>query len=106
MWLSASDRAQKPLPPEETPLSAFPNPFNSAVSIRFHLPETQEVELTVYNMAGQVVKVLEQTPLPAGWHDRSWQGEDLAGREVASGIYLYRLKTAGRVHDGKIALVR
>ena len=87
-------------------VSASPNPFNSTVSIRFHLPEEQEVRLTVYNMAGQLVKILESNRLPSGWHERSWHGDDLRGREVASGIYPYRLKTAGRVHDGKIVLVR
>ncbi len=84
----------------------FPNPFNSSTVIRFELPESGEVELAVFNLAGQQVAALVQGPREAGNYTLRWDGRDERGKELASGVYLYRLRVGERVDTRKLVLVR
>jgi hypothetical protein len=84
----------------------FPNPFNSETVIRFELPENGEVELAVYNLAGQRVAALIQGQREAGSYTLRWDGRDERGRELASGVYLYRLWTGENVETRKLLLLR
>jgi hypothetical protein len=82
-----------------------PNPFNPVTVIRYELPEPSAVSLAIYDAAGRLVRELvggdEQA---AGSHAVSWHGRDDGGREVASGVYLYRL-TAGNVSETLTAVL-
>ena len=71
----------------------YPNPFNSGTVIRFALPVGGHVELSIYNLAGQQVATLAQGAREAGTYTVRWDGQDDTGRELASGVYLYRLQT-------------
>jgi hypothetical protein len=84
----------------------FPNPFNSETVIRFALPESEEVELAVYNLAGQQVAALVQGVREAGSYTVRWDGRDEQERELASGIYLYRLRAGERMETRKLVLLR
>ena len=84
----------------------FPNPFNSDTVIRFALPATGEVELTVYNLVGQSVAKLVEGMREAGTYRIDWDGKDDRGRGLASGMYLYRLRSAAQVETRKLVLVR
>ena len=69
-----------------------PNPFNPNTSIAYGLPEPARVTCVLYDMLGRrVTTLLPQGLLQAGYHRVSWNGRDEAGRDVGSGIYLYRL---------------
>ncbi|MFH1336540.1 MAG: T9SS type A sorting domain-containing protein, partial [Candidatus Zixiibacteriota bacterium] len=70
-----------------------PNPFNPETQIRYDLPATGHVELTVYNILGQKVKVLVNEVQETGHQSVTWDGKDDLGKEVASGIYFYKLQT-------------
>jgi hypothetical protein len=74
-------------------LSNYPNPFNPETEISFSLPERTQVSLIIYNILGERVKTLVNGEVDAGTHTVSWNGKDEAGKQVASGIYFYRLKT-------------
>jgi len=83
----------------------YPNPFNPETAISYQLSPTGQaalsyVELAVYNSLGQKIRTLVQTRQPAGRYQVKWDGRDEAGREVGSGIYIYRLK-AGQYSIGK-----
>ena len=79
--------------PETFTLSQnYPNPFNSSTTIRFELPRRAEVALQVYNLAGQDVSTLAKGPQEAGTYTVRWDSRDDSGRELASGVYLYRLE--------------
>jgi len=85
----------------------FPNPFNSGTVIRFALQQADDVELAVYNLAGQRVMTLGEGPRNAGSYTLRWNGRDDAGRELASGMYLYRLQAGKqRVETRKMLLIR
>ncbi len=84
-----------------------PNPFNSSTTIRFALPQTEEVELSIFNLAGQKVATLVQEPRQMGEYSIRWDGRDDAGQRLASGIYLYRLRTSGHlVETRKLILLQ
>ena len=83
----------------------YPNPFNSGTSIRFALPTAGEVELALYNLAGQQVATLLEGVRPAGAYALQWDGR-ADGQALASGVYLYRLQTADQVQTRKLLLVR
>jgi hypothetical protein len=84
----------------------FPNPFNSDTLICFALPASAEVELAIYNLAGQRVVRLAGGVREAGSYTLRWDGRDERGKELASGVYLYRLLARGRVETRKLVLVR
>jgi nitrous oxidase accessory protein NosD len=77
----------------------YPNPFNSETVIWYYLPDVgyqpAEVEITIYNLLGGKVKSLVNGREYPGEHRVSWNGKDDSGKEVASGIYFYRLKVSG-----------
>jgi hypothetical protein len=73
----------------------YPNPFNPATAIRFHLPMAADVRLEIFNTAGQRVAKLIDQYLPAGAHSAMW---DASGH--ASGVYMYRL-TAGELSQSR-----
>ncbi|MHB9028363.1 MAG: FlgD immunoglobulin-like domain containing protein [Candidatus Latescibacterota bacterium] len=61
-------------------------------SIQYRLAEESLIRLSVFNILGQQVRVLDKGLRPAGTHRVAWDGRDESGQTVASGIYLYILK--------------
>ncbi len=82
------------LPAVFTLHGAYPNPFNSSTNVKFSLPEKADVDLSIYNMLGQLVKSLRFENMASGERSISWDGTGNSGDEVSSGVYLYRI-TAG-----------
>ncbi len=76
----------------------YPNPFNPQTTIKFALPEAQDVRLEIFNIKGQRVRVLMSESMSAGVHSVIWNGTDGGGRTVASGTYFYRLQ-AGPMNE-------
>ena len=77
----------------------YPNPFNSDTVIECRLPQAGEIQLTVYNLAGQIVSTLASGHHPAGSYSLRWDGLDHSGRDLASGVYLYRLEATAMTGD-------
>lgn len=84
----------------------FPNPFNPETVIKFNLPQASAVTLKVYNILGQVVNTLMDEPLSAGSHSVMWDGKNAQGRDVASGVYFYRINAGGYESIQKMTLLR
>jgi FlgD Ig-like domain len=72
----------------------YPNPFNPSTIISHGLPVKAEVTIAIYNVLGQKVKVFVQGQQSAGEYSVTWDATDDIGKEVASGMYLYKV-TAG-----------
>lgn len=77
----------------------YPNPFNPVTMIEYHLPQASEVHLIIYDLQGHEVRELIDSKKPVGYHKVLWDGQDQAGRKVASGIYLYRIEA--KTDEGK-----
>ncbi|HXF48715.1 MAG TPA: FlgD immunoglobulin-like domain containing protein [Verrucomicrobiae bacterium] len=84
----------------------YPNPFNSTTLISYTLSRRAQVRLGIFNIAGQLVKVLVDEEQSAGSHQISWGGEDSKGRPMPSGIYLYKLSFEDEVQVKKMVLVK
>ena len=84
----------------------YPNPFNPVSTIEYILPSTSFAKLEIFSLLGRRVRTLVNGRKPAGTHQVVWDGRDDAGREVASGIYLYRLKTSTGTLTRKMFLLR
>ncbi len=84
----------------------YPNPFNPETVIKFSLAQDSPVTLKVYNILGQVVNTLVDEVLPAGDHSVVWEGKNGQGRDVASGVYFYRIKAGDFESIEKMTLLR
>ncbi|MBK7142370.1 MAG: T9SS type A sorting domain-containing protein [bacterium] len=84
----------------------YPNPFNPSTTISFDLPRRSEVTLAIVNILGQEVARLVNGEVSAGTHSVEWDGRDISGEVVASGVYLYRLETDDGVLSRKMLLLK
>ncbi len=81
---------------------SYPNPFNPAVVIPLDLAtDAAGVSLTVHDVLGRRVRQVWEGPLRAGSHRFVWDGRDEAGKDVAAGVYIYRVEMDGRVEAKK-----
>jgi hypothetical protein len=98
-------------PPEPVRVLALycpkPNPASGTVEIRYEAPPAEDrLTVAVYNLRGQLVRVLHDGPAAAGLGRLLWDGTDEAGLQVASGVY-FVLASAGPDRDTrKIAVLR
>jgi flagellar hook assembly protein FlgD len=80
----------------------YPNPFNPSTTIEFSLPEdVSSVKLTVYNALGERVAELVNGSLTAGRYSYQWDASD-----VATGMYIYELRTDNFVSIKKMVLLK
>jgi hypothetical protein len=86
--------------------SARPNPFGSATTIRFAVPERGPVRIRVHAVDGRRVRTLVDRELPAGRHDAVWDGHDQGGGAAAAGIYFVVMEQAGQKLTRRMTLVR
>lgn len=90
-------------------LQNAPNPFNASTAISFLIPfglAQEATRLSIYNLAGQLVRVLHPDAQQAGEHSLSWDGRDDYGRAVASGVYIYRLEVGEWAVHRRMLLLR
>ena len=83
----------------------YPNPFNPATTIKYALPQAADVELTVYNVVGQVVRTLVAEHQSAGRYVVEWDATNDNGHSLSSGMYFYRLQAGGEFHEVKKMLL-
>lgn len=99
--------AKSPANPAQPQLQQnYPNPFNQQTEISFSLPAISRVNLEVYNVVGQRIVSLVDDELTAGRHVVTWNGLDISGKAVASGIYFYRLEAGETVAVRKMILMK
>jgi len=84
----------------------YPNPFSLSTTISFALPDTCDVELSVYDISGRKVATLLSEAMDAGNHSLVWEGAGGDGQKLSSGLYICRL-IAGNYHSAvKMVLAR
>ncbi len=85
----------------------YPNPFNPTTQIQYSLPRASTVNLTVYNILGQQVRVLvHDVRKSAGIHQVEWDGRTDLGKRVSSGVYVYRLEVGEFLKSRKMMLLQ
>jgi hypothetical protein len=79
----------------------YPNPFNPATKINFNIPKSDYVDLRVYDLLGREVKLLTSQYMNAGEYE-----VDFDARNLASGMYYYRLQSGDNIAVKKMTLVK
>ena len=84
------------MPDEFTLYQNYPNPFNPNTTIVFSIPREQPVKISIYNILGQLVRVLIDGLMHPGMYQIQWDGRDSKGMLVSSGIYFLSLESKSR----------
>ena len=102
----SGDETYRGMPQRFALYQNYPDPFNADTEILYALPRPCDVVLEIYNVLGQRVAVLVDEAQPAGYHTVRWNGIDIYGQQVATGVYLYRLRTETFHETRKMVLLR
>ncbi len=108
LWDSGT--RQKELPMSFALHQSHPNPFAASTVISYDIPALVqggvEVQVAVFNLHGQLVRVLEHTRREAGRYTVQWDGRDNTGNAVSSGVYFYKLMAGEMTLVRKLAVLR
>ena len=89
------------IPSQSSLVWLYPNPFNESISISYQIEKTEEVEIVVYDVLGQIVEILLDEKKTIGIHQVGWDG-----RKYASGSYYCVMMTSGSTDVRKMTLVK
>jgi len=84
----------------------YPNPFNPTTTIDYSIPEAGNVELVIFNMAGQKVRSLVNQTQDAAYYKVVWDSRNDSGESVASGLYFYKLVSGDFNKIEKMTLIK
>ena len=85
----------------------FPNPFNPDTRISFALEEDGPAQITIYNLKGNKIKTIFDGIVEANMVQSAyWDGKDENGKTVATGVYLYRLRTNSTNYTKRMLLMK
>jgi len=79
----------------------YPNPFNPSTTIKFAVPYESNVNLSIYNVLGELISTLVNEQKKPGYYEYEFNASTLA-----SGVYLYRIKAGSFVETKKMALMK
>ena len=96
----------KALPSVATLYQNRPNPARDATTIKFELAQPGAVGLEVYDYAGRKVRTLYEGHADAGANEIAWNVADEAGRPLAPGVYVYRLRTSAETLSRRLVVTR
>jgi glucuronoarabinoxylan endo-1,4-beta-xylanase len=82
----------------------YPNPFSTSTVVPFELKEQSNVQVTIYDILGKVVRRIVAGSQSLGQHSVLWDGRNSLGQRVANGIYFYRLQAGGTSQARKMVL--
>ena len=83
-----------------------PNPFNPSTRIEYGLVSPERVSLRIYDASGRLVRTLVGGGRDAGRHVETWDGRNMRGETMASGVYFYRLVAGDFTETRKMILLR
>jgi len=84
----------------------FPNPFNPSTTINFTLVKPSNVQLDIFASNGQYIRSILSNNMIAGKHRVVWDGTNLEGKQVSSGVYYYHLSVDKMAKTRKMILLR
>ena len=84
----------------------FPNPFNPVTTIRYELPDRKLVNISVYDMRGNLIKNLLKSIQSPGLKTVRWDATDNRGNMVSAGVYFYKIRTGSFIQTKKMILLK
>lgn len=100
------EQSEGQLPVEYALEQNYPNPFNPETRIRYSIPEQGYVTLKIYRIDGQLVKTLQDGYQSAGVYETVWDGKNISGSKVSSGVYFYKLESNNFSRVRKMILLK
>ncbi len=94
------------VPNKSITVTNYPNPFNPETTILYNIPESGEVEISIYNLKGQLINTLISEFQAKGEHSIVWNGTDNENNTVATGVYLSVVKTENEQRSNKMLLMK
>jgi len=99
------------LPEKSMLMQNYPNPFNPETWIPYQLAEDSPVEVSIYNVKGELVRMLNFGHQSAGVYVAKskaayWDGRDNLGEKVGSGVYFYRLRAGSFSSMRKLVVLK
>ncbi|HEX7571453.1 MAG TPA: FlgD immunoglobulin-like domain containing protein, partial [Bacteroidota bacterium] len=82
----------------------YPNPFSSATVVSYELKVQSNIQVTIYDVLGRVVRRMSPGAQSVGAHSMLWDGSNNVGQRVASGIYFYTLQAGGESRTKRMVL--
>lgn len=83
----------------------YPNPSIGNINIEFEISENLQVVLAIYDLNGKKIVDLSNEPKSPGKHKMIWNGKDLNGKEVKSGLYLVRLMWGRKIYSQPVEII-
>ncbi|MCB2199272.1 T9SS type A sorting domain-containing protein [bacterium] len=105
-WEERKPRERLALPDRFELGTLYPNPFNPQITIQYALPEQTNLRIEIYNVLGQRVRELVNSPMKAGFHRLQWDGRNDHRTQVASGIYFVKMSAQKYVKTKKIVMLK
>ena len=93
-------------PRARSTVQVYPNPMTHTTTISYHLSTSMEVDLSIYDIQGRLVKRLSSGVQASGIHTRQWDGKDEKQEKVPAGVYLCELTTETTSRVEKIILLK
>ena len=87
-------------------LQNYPNPFNPSTTIEYEIPKSGNVEISVYDLSGRVIKTLLNENQQKGNFKIVWDGTNQSDQKVSSGFYVYSIKFDNAVFSKKMILIK
>ena len=84
----------------------YPNPFNAITRIRYDLPMDNNVNITIYNMIGRVIRNYNFLNQEVGKKEIIWDGSNNQGKNISAGIYLYSIEAGKFKQTRKMLLLK
>jgi len=104
--LSTQSTAPVQTPGSAQLLAAYPNPFNAGTQIQFELDRTRPIQLLIFDQKGHIVKTVMTGLRSQGQYSVQWNGQNDAGNDMPSGVYMVTLITESTRSSQKIILLK
>jgi len=84
----------------------YPNPFNPTTTLQYSLPEQSDIRLNIFDITGRKIKQWSISNQQPGWHEVIWDGNDMNGNTVSTGVYIYSLQAGDFVDTKKMVFMK
>jgi hypothetical protein len=107
-WFSMAVGVQnkQELPVDYSVSQNYPNPFNPTTTIKYSIPVSSSVRIDILNSLGQRINTLVNENQNQGQHEVTWNGKNMSGQDVSSGIYLYKITSGNFSQTKKMMLIK
>ena len=97
---------QESIPSNHWMSQNFPNPFNPTTTLKYGLLETSDITLNIFDITGRKIKQWSISSQQAGWHEVIWDGTDMNGNIVSTGVYIYMMQAGDFIDTKKMVFMK